>query len=147
MLDVANMLGLSNTVMRLIEKRASQDKFIMMAGMLATCFVMFLVVKYLSWSLPAWADPAARSRQWISLVFMPHASHLWKMHRWKKITELPLFRMTATLNIRKYFVSLSLSSSTVFLKTLNYFVTILSVDSKLKNSNTNVLIVLESRMN
>ncbi|KAF4115932.1 Golgi SNAP receptor complex member 2 [Onychostoma macrolepis] len=48
MLDVANMLGLSNTVMRLIEKRASQDKFIMMAGMLATCFVMFLVVKYLS---------------------------------------------------------------------------------------------------
>lgn len=48
MLDVANMLGLSNTVMRLIEKRASQDKFIMMAGMLATCVVMFLVVKYLS---------------------------------------------------------------------------------------------------
>ncbi|XP_059414424.1 Golgi SNAP receptor complex member 2-like [Carassius carassius] len=48
MLDVANMLGLSNTVMRFIEKRASQDKFIMMAGMLATCFVMFLVVKYLS---------------------------------------------------------------------------------------------------
>lgn len=48
MLDVANMLGLSNTVMRLIEKRATQDKFIMMAGMLATCLVMFLVVKYLS---------------------------------------------------------------------------------------------------
>ncbi|KAJ8264558.1 hypothetical protein GJAV_G00150680 [Gymnothorax javanicus] len=32
MLDVANMLGLSNTVMRLIEKRAFQDKFIMMGG-------------------------------------------------------------------------------------------------------------------
>ncbi|XP_056608693.1 Golgi SNAP receptor complex member 2-like [Triplophysa dalaica] len=48
MLDVANMLGLSNTVMRLIEKRATQDKFIMIAGMLATCLVMFLVVKYLS---------------------------------------------------------------------------------------------------
>ncbi|KAL4660530.1 Golgi SNAP receptor complex member 2 [Arapaima gigas] len=48
MLDVANMLGLSNTVMRLIEKRAFQDKFIMIGGMLVTCIVMFLVVKYLS---------------------------------------------------------------------------------------------------
>ncbi|XP_066554740.1 Golgi SNAP receptor complex member 2 [Amia ocellicauda] len=48
MLDVANMLGLSNTVMRLIEKRAFQDKFIMMGGMLVTCVVMVLVVKYLS---------------------------------------------------------------------------------------------------
>ncbi|XP_066499180.1 Golgi SNAP receptor complex member 2 [Hoplias malabaricus] len=48
MLDVANMLGLSNTVMRLIEKRATQDKFIMITGMLVTCVVMFLVVKYLS---------------------------------------------------------------------------------------------------
>lgn len=54
MLDVANMLGLSNTVMRLIEKRATQDKFIMVGGMLITCIVMFLVVKYLSWTfLPA----------------------------------------------------------------------------------------------
>lgn len=48
MLDVANMLGLSNTVMRLIEKRANQDKFLMVGGMLITCIVMFLVVKYLS---------------------------------------------------------------------------------------------------
>lgn len=48
MLDVANMLGLSNTVMRLIEKRASQDKFIMVGGMLLTCVVMFLVIKYLA---------------------------------------------------------------------------------------------------
>lgn len=48
MLDVANMLGLSNTVMRLIEKRATQDKFIMIGGMLATCIVMFLVIRYLS---------------------------------------------------------------------------------------------------
>ncbi|KAK6311625.1 hypothetical protein J4Q44_G00172890 [Coregonus suidteri] len=47
MLDVANMLGLSNTVMRLIEKRATQDKLIMIGGMLLTCVVMFLVVKYL----------------------------------------------------------------------------------------------------
>lgn len=47
MLDVANMLGLSNTVMRLIEKRATQDKFIMVGGMLITCVLMFLVVKYL----------------------------------------------------------------------------------------------------
>ncbi|KAF7225761.1 Golgi SNAP receptor complex member 2 [Nothobranchius furzeri] len=47
MLDVANMLGLSNTVMRLIERRATQDKFIMIGGMLLTCIFMFLVVRYL----------------------------------------------------------------------------------------------------
>lgn len=46
MLDVANMLGLSNTVMRLIERRATQDKFIMIGGMLATCVFMFLVIRY-----------------------------------------------------------------------------------------------------
>ncbi|XP_061872726.1 Golgi SNAP receptor complex member 2-like isoform X2 [Colius striatus] len=47
-LDVANMLGLSNTVMRLIEKRAFQDKYFMMGGMVVTCVIMFLVVQYLT---------------------------------------------------------------------------------------------------
>ncbi|KAM4622771.1 Golgi SNAP receptor complex member 2 isoform 2-T2 [Discoglossus pictus] len=47
-LDVANMLGLSNTVMRLIEKRAFQDKVLMIGGMLLTCVVMVLVIKYLT---------------------------------------------------------------------------------------------------
>ncbi|XP_032831401.1 Golgi SNAP receptor complex member 2 [Petromyzon marinus] len=47
-LDVANMLGLSNTVMRLIEKRATQDKAIMVVGMLITCLIMIAVVKYLT---------------------------------------------------------------------------------------------------
>ncbi|XP_039595934.1 Golgi SNAP receptor complex member 2 [Polypterus senegalus] len=48
MLDVANMLGLSNTVMQLIEKRAFQDKFLLIGGMVVTCIVMVLVVKYLT---------------------------------------------------------------------------------------------------
>lgn len=47
MLDVANMLGLSNTVMRFIERRATQDKLIMIGGMLLTCVFMFLVIRYL----------------------------------------------------------------------------------------------------
>lgn len=47
-LDIANMLGLSNTVMRLIEKRAFQDKYFMIGGMLLTCVVMFLAVQYLT---------------------------------------------------------------------------------------------------
>ncbi|XP_030321707.1 Golgi SNAP receptor complex member 2 isoform X3 [Calypte anna] len=47
-LDVANTLGLSNTVMRLIEKRAFQDKYFMIGGMILTCVVMFLVVQYLT---------------------------------------------------------------------------------------------------
>ncbi|XP_048782834.1 Golgi SNAP receptor complex member 2 isoform X2 [Lagopus muta] len=47
-LDVANTLGLSNTVMRLIEKRAFQDKYLMIGGMIVTCVIMFLVVQYLT---------------------------------------------------------------------------------------------------
>ncbi|KAG3278314.1 GOSR2 [Ictidomys tridecemlineatus] len=47
-LDIANMLGLSNTVMLLIEKRAFQDKYFMIGRMLLTCVVMFLVVQYLT---------------------------------------------------------------------------------------------------
>ncbi|XP_051850863.1 Golgi SNAP receptor complex member 2 isoform X2 [Antechinus flavipes] len=47
-LDIANTLGLSNTVMRLIEKRAFQDKYLMIGGMLLTCVIMFLVVQYLT---------------------------------------------------------------------------------------------------
>ncbi|XP_059103721.1 Golgi SNAP receptor complex member 2-like [Peromyscus eremicus] len=47
-LDIAKMLGLSNTVMRLIEKRDFQDKYFMIGGMLLTCAVMFLVVQYLT---------------------------------------------------------------------------------------------------
>ncbi len=46
-LDVANYLGLSNTVMRLIERRAYQDKFILYGGMIATCIIMYLAWKYL----------------------------------------------------------------------------------------------------
>jgi Golgi SNAP receptor complex protein 2 len=47
-LDVANTLGMSNTVMRLIERRTYQDKIILYGGMILTCVVMFLVVKYLT---------------------------------------------------------------------------------------------------
>lgn len=47
-LDIANTLGLSNTVMRLIEKRTYQDKFVLFIGMIVTCSIMFLVVKYLA---------------------------------------------------------------------------------------------------
>ena len=45
-LDIANTLGLSNTVMRLIEKRANQDKLILFGGMIITCIIMFLVWRY-----------------------------------------------------------------------------------------------------
>ncbi|XP_064597338.1 Golgi SNAP receptor complex member 2-like [Liolophura sinensis] len=48
LLDLANTLGLSNTVMRLIEKRTYQDKYILFGGMIVTCIIMYLVVKYLT---------------------------------------------------------------------------------------------------
>jgi Golgi SNAP receptor complex protein 2 len=47
-LDMMTTLGLSNTVMRLIDRRAHQDKFILFGGMLVTCIIMFLVWKYLA---------------------------------------------------------------------------------------------------
>lgn len=48
MLDVANYLGMSNTVMRFIERRSHQDKYILYGGMFVTCLFMFLVYKYLT---------------------------------------------------------------------------------------------------
>ena len=48
MLDVMNYLGLSNTVMRLIEKRTHQDKFILYGGMVVCCIIMYLVWRYLT---------------------------------------------------------------------------------------------------
>lgn len=46
MLDVASMLGMSNTVMRLIERRSEVDKYILFGGMALTCVIMYLVIKY-----------------------------------------------------------------------------------------------------
>ena len=47
-LDIANTLGLSNTVMRFIERRTTQDKYILYIGMIFTCVIMFLAWKYLT---------------------------------------------------------------------------------------------------
>jgi len=47
MLDIGNTLGLSNTVMRMIDKRGTQDKWIVYGGIIVTCVIMFLTVKYL----------------------------------------------------------------------------------------------------
>ena len=48
-LDISNSLGLTNTVMRLIEKRSFQDKIVFCVGVVVTCVVMYLVWKYFSW--------------------------------------------------------------------------------------------------
>ncbi|XP_065180566.1 Golgi SNAP receptor complex member 2-like [Sycon ciliatum] len=45
-LDVMTSLGLSNTVMRLIERRSSQDKLIMFGGMLAVLLFMFFFYRW-----------------------------------------------------------------------------------------------------
>lgn len=48
MLDIGNSLGLSNTVMRMIDKRGTQDKWIVYGGMILTCIIIFMVVRYLT---------------------------------------------------------------------------------------------------
>ena len=47
MLNVTNSLGLSNSLIRLIERRNANDKYVLYGGMLITLFIMFLTVKYL----------------------------------------------------------------------------------------------------
>lgn len=48
--DMANTLGLSNTTMRLIERRISEDKLILIGGMLVTILIIILVVVYVAWT-------------------------------------------------------------------------------------------------
>ena len=45
-LDVAQTLGMSGTVMRLIERRQDGDKWILLGGIVVTCIVMFLVIRF-----------------------------------------------------------------------------------------------------
>jgi len=45
-LDVANTLGMSNTVIRMIERRGEGDKVVLIVGILLTCLFMALVLYY-----------------------------------------------------------------------------------------------------
>ncbi|KZC06121.1 PREDICTED: Golgi SNAP receptor complex member 2 [Dufourea novaeangliae] len=48
LIDIGNTLGLSNTTMRLIERRAREDGFVLVGGMIFTCIVIVLVIIYLT---------------------------------------------------------------------------------------------------
>ncbi|XP_044268650.1 probable Golgi SNAP receptor complex member 2 [Tribolium madens] len=45
-MDMANTLGLSNHTMRLIEKRAGEDKYILMLGIVITVLVIIFIIVY-----------------------------------------------------------------------------------------------------
>lgn len=45
-LDIGNTLGLSNHTMRVIEKRIAEDKYVLLAGMFVTLFVIVLFLWY-----------------------------------------------------------------------------------------------------
>lgn len=45
--DLANTLGLSNTVMRMIERRSTQDKYILFAGMVIVLLCLYFALRYL----------------------------------------------------------------------------------------------------
>jgi len=47
MLNIANTLGVSQTVIRYIETRTTQDKWILFIGIIVTVFLMWLIVHYL----------------------------------------------------------------------------------------------------
>ncbi|XP_040575545.1 Golgi SNAP receptor complex member 2 [Lepeophtheirus salmonis] len=46
LLDISSTLGMSNTVMRLIERRTEADKYIFFGGMFVTSVIVFLVIYY-----------------------------------------------------------------------------------------------------
>lgn len=48
MIDLANTLGLSNATISLIEKRVTQDKYILFGGMFVTLAIIVLVIIYLT---------------------------------------------------------------------------------------------------
>nr|XP_018904444.1 PREDICTED: Golgi SNAP receptor complex member 2 [Bemisia tabaci] len=45
-LDIANTLGLSNTTMRFIERRRTEDMYILFLGMFITLVIIFLIIYY-----------------------------------------------------------------------------------------------------
>lgn len=45
-LSATNTLGLSSTLIRMIDRRSTSDKYVLYAGMIITCVIMFLVVRY-----------------------------------------------------------------------------------------------------
>lgn len=45
-LDIGNTLGLSNHTMRLIEKRISEDKYVLYAGMGVSLLIIFIFLYY-----------------------------------------------------------------------------------------------------
>ncbi|KAJ1674827.1 Golgi SNAP receptor complex member 2, partial [Spiromyces aspiralis] len=47
MFNVQGALGLSRTVIRNINRRTTQDKFILFGGMILTCFLIYLIIHYL----------------------------------------------------------------------------------------------------
>lgn len=48
LMDLGNTLGLSNTTIRLIERRVREDKYILFGGMIITLIVITLVIVYLT---------------------------------------------------------------------------------------------------
>ncbi|KAJ8734801.1 hypothetical protein PYW08_014051 [Mythimna loreyi] len=48
LIDLANTLGLSNATISLIERRVSQDKYVLFGGMFVTLTVIVLVIVYLT---------------------------------------------------------------------------------------------------
>lgn len=46
-LNVTNSLGLSNSLIGIIERRNTSDKYVLFGGMIITCVIMFLTLKYL----------------------------------------------------------------------------------------------------
>lgn len=47
MVSIGNTLGLSDHTMRLIERRMKEDKYVMLAGMFVTLFIIGLVIYFL----------------------------------------------------------------------------------------------------
>lgn len=78
-LDLANTLGLSNTVMRMIERRSTQDKYILIAGMLIVLLCLYLALRYL-WRLMGDVRTCSDMLGFVCLHFHLCRSELWEIY-------------------------------------------------------------------
>lgn len=72
--NVTNTLGLSNTLIRMIDRRQTSDKYILFGGMIITCLIMVLVIYYFLWNLFLLRNKYSYFVQVVNLASLPELS-------------------------------------------------------------------------
>jgi len=74
-LDILNTVGLSNSVLKLVERRHRVDKWIAYAGMITTVIVVYMFWRWTHWSYPI--DPKQHTR------ISSYLEEMWRNKKWE----------------------------------------------------------------